>query len=129
MRQGRWQVAAYTKQFRDLACHLGWLEDILVSCFKNGVNYDLYTTCIVERAPICLHDLCMLAKEVEINQAQNLDQQRMEEVTSGERLLKPKSSQCIPPPTSNAAKRDTEQQSAELTAQPRKGTRCWEENP
>lgn len=69
MQQGCRAVTEYTEEFRDLVCCLNRPEDILMSCFKDGLNDDLYTTCITRRASA--HDWCVLAKEVEIDQAQN----------------------------------------------------------
>lgn len=46
LRQGRWPVAEYTDVFCDWACCVDWPEDILVSCFKDEVNNDLYHACI-----------------------------------------------------------------------------------
>lgn len=69
MQQGRWLVAEYIEKFQDLACHLDWSEVILMSCFKDGLNDNLYTACITRGAPARLHDWCLLAKEVEIDQA------------------------------------------------------------
>lgn len=59
----------YTKEFRDLASFLNCLEDILVICFKDGLNSDLYHACIARGVPACLHDWYILAEEAEIDQA------------------------------------------------------------
>lgn len=69
--QGLYPIAEYTKEFRDLVCCLNSPEDILESCFKDGLNDDLYHACIVQRALAHLHDCCILAEEVEIDHARN----------------------------------------------------------
>lgn len=38
VRQGCRPAAEYTEEFQDLACHFNWLEDILMNCFKDGLN-------------------------------------------------------------------------------------------
>lgn len=40
---------------------------ILVSCFKDGLNDDLYHAYITQGASVRLHDWGILAKEAEIN--------------------------------------------------------------
>lgn len=53
-------------------CQLNdWLEDILIGCFKDGLNNDLYKACVSRGAPLILHDWYVLAEEVEIDQAHN----------------------------------------------------------
>lgn len=47
IRQERRLAAEYTKEFWDLACCLDWPEDILVSCFEDGLNDNLYTACVM----------------------------------------------------------------------------------
>lgn len=42
VRQGHCPVAEYMEEFRDLASRLNWLENVLVSHFKDGLNDDLY---------------------------------------------------------------------------------------
>lgn len=71
MKQGRQLVAEYTEEFRDLTCCMDWLEDILVSWFKDGLNDDLYNACQAQGAPNCLHDWYVLAEEVEMDMARN----------------------------------------------------------
>lgn len=69
MCQGLRVVAEYTEEFCDLACRLNdWLEDILISCFKDGVNNDLYNACVPCTPPQLI---CHMAVEVEIDQACN----------------------------------------------------------
>lgn len=65
-------VVEYTKELHDLVCQLNdWPKDILISCFKDGLNNDLYNTCISWGAPAILHDWYILAEEVAIDQACN----------------------------------------------------------
>lgn len=55
MKQGCRLVAEYIEEFRDFTCPRDWPEDILVIWFKDGLNYDLYTTCLAQGAPNHLH--------------------------------------------------------------------------
>lgn len=79
--QGHRGVAEYTKEFRDLACQLtNWPQDILISCFKDGLNNDIYN--ISRGASSTLHGLYILAKEVEIDQVYNVPPRaRVKEIT------------------------------------------------
>lgn len=41
----------YTQEFQELAGELGtWPKDILIDCFKDGLNNNVYHTCISPRA-------------------------------------------------------------------------------
>ncbi|KAK9410964.1 hypothetical protein NXF25_002139 [Crotalus adamanteus] len=41
------EVAKYTQEFHELACQLAtWPEKILNECFKDGLNDEVYHTCI-----------------------------------------------------------------------------------
>lgn len=71
VRQGCFPEAEYTEEFQDLACCLNWLKDIQVSCFKDGLNNDVYHACIIRGALAHLHDWCILAEKAEIDQMQN----------------------------------------------------------
>lgn len=71
MRQGHLPVAENTEEFQDLACCLDWLEDILVSCFKDRLNDDLYHACITRGALNHLHNWHILTEEAEIRQAED----------------------------------------------------------
>ncbi|KAK9391861.1 Retrotransposon-derived protein PEG10 [Crotalus adamanteus] len=51
MRQGKRPVAEYTQEFRAIASKLNWPEDILLSHFKDGLNYDLYDACLPRGDP------------------------------------------------------------------------------
>lgn len=116
-------MAEYTEELCDLACQHEWPEDILVNCFKDGLNDDLYNACVVRGDTATLHDWCVLAEEVEINQARD----KYYTVKSWKRLplekkevTKPKASQADPPPVLSVAKRDTKLQNIRLAIQPRK---------
>ncbi|KAM3851033.1 uncharacterized protein M6D78_016043 [Vipera latastei] len=67
VRQGRRTVAEYTQEFRAIASKLNWPEDILLSHFKDGLNYDLYDACLPRGDPYHLDDWYVLAEEVEID--------------------------------------------------------------
>lgn len=70
---------------QDLACHIDWPEDILVSWFKDGLNNDLYNACLAQGAPNRLHDWYVLAEEVEMDMARNQYRESVEEIpTLGE---------------------------------------------
>ncbi|XP_060541565.1 zinc finger protein 213-like [Pantherophis guttatus] len=71
VRQGRRPVAEYTEEFWDLACRVHWPEDILVSCFKDGLSDDLYNACVARGAPNDLHEWYVTAEEAEIDMARN----------------------------------------------------------
>lgn len=64
IREGCRAVAEYTNEFRGLACYLD-------CCFKDELNDDLYNACVARRTPSTLHNWCVLAEEVEIDQAPN----------------------------------------------------------
>lgn len=85
--------------------------DILVSCFKDGLNDDLYHACIIRGVPACLHDWCILAEEAEINQAQSqYRSSRVWKWSSLEKMRETPSPTQLP--ASNAEKRVTGQWSA-----------------
>lgn len=45
-------MAEYIEDFYNLAYRLNWPEDILISCFKDGLNNDLYNACVAFKGPI-----------------------------------------------------------------------------
>lgn len=59
IKQRHCPVAKYTEEFRDLACRLNWPEDILISCFQDGLNNDLYA-CVAQGVPAHLYEWCVL---------------------------------------------------------------------
>lgn len=68
MCQGCRVVAEYTEEFHELACRL---EDILISCFKDGLNDNLYNAYVLRGGPAMHHDWYVLAEEVELDQERN----------------------------------------------------------
>lgn len=72
--QGWWSVPVYTQEFRELACWLAtWLKDILIVCFKDGLNDDIYHICISHGAPHFLQHWYVLVDDVEIDQDRDRD--------------------------------------------------------
>lgn len=58
--------------FRDMVCRpTNWLQDILISCFKDRLKNDFYNVCVLKGAPPTLHSWYVLADKVEIGQARN----------------------------------------------------------
>lgn len=69
--QGHHSIAAYTHEFCNLACRLtDWPQNMLIECFQDGLNDDVYNTCI-SRGTLThmLHAWYALAEDVEIDLA------------------------------------------------------------
>uniref|UniRef100_A0A8C6XGC2 Retrotransposon gag domain-containing protein n=1 Tax=Naja naja TaxID=35670 RepID=A0A8C6XGC2_NAJNA len=66
--QGRRSVAEYTQEFRELAYHIrGWSQGVLIEAYKDGLNEDMYQSCVARRDPNELQLWYVLAAEVEID--------------------------------------------------------------
>ncbi|XP_013913641.1 PREDICTED: sugar phosphate exchanger 3 [Thamnophis sirtalis] len=71
VKQGRQPVEEYIEEFRDLAYHVNWLDDILVNWFRDGLSDELYNACVARGSPTHLHEWYLIAKEAEIDMARN----------------------------------------------------------
>lgn len=68
IRQGRWPMTAYIQEFRSLACRLAnWTYNMLIECFQDSLNDDIFNTCISRGTPQILQGWYVLTDKVEID--------------------------------------------------------------